>query len=191
MVFTTFDDTRIDDASLMRQIAIRQSDALNDLYDRYGRLVYSIALNSVGDQDIAEEIVQDVFTRAWEKANTYDAGIAKVSTWLITITRNRAIDELRKVKSRRESSSISWAEISPNDSPFSPGPEEEAELSMEQKLVSEALETLSPHQRELLAMAYFKGYTQSKIAEVLDLPLGTVKTQIRTAIQKLRLVMSQ
>lgn len=189
MVFTTLEDTKLDDTALMHMLALKDGNALSDLYDRYGRLVYSIALNSVGDQNVAEEIVQDVFTRVWEKADTYNAGIAKVSTWIITITRNRAIDELRKSKARRENSSISWAEIDPYGGPSSPGPEEEAELSMQQKLVSQALERLSPHQRELLAMAYFKGYTQTRIAQVLSMPLGTVKTQIRAAIQKLRVEM--
>jgi RNA polymerase sigma-70 factor (ECF subfamily) len=188
--FIPVDNTSLDDASLMELLAHNQTDALSDLYDRYGRLVYSIAINSVGDQAIAEEIVQDVFTRLWEKASTYDPRIAKVSTWLISITRNRAIDELRKIRIRPEKNSVSWAEVSQSNIPLSPGPEIETEHSWQQKMVQEALETLSPNQREVLALAYFKGYSQSKIAEVLDMPLGTVKTRIRTAMQKLHLALS-
>ena len=94
-------------------LALHQTDALSALYDRYGRLVYSIAFNAIGDQAVAEEIAQDVFTQVWKKANTYDAGIAKVSTWLISITRNRTIDELRRGKIRPEKNSVSWADLSP------------------------------------------------------------------------------
>jgi len=181
----------LDDASLMHMLALNQIDALSALYDRYGRLVYSIAFNTIGDQAIAEEVVQDVFIRVWEKANTYDSGIAKVRTWLISITRNRTIDELRRGKIRPEKTSVSWAELSQRDNPQSPGPEEKMELSWQQSLIREALETISPNQREALALAYFNGYSQSEIAELLGVPLGTIKTRIRCAMQKLRLVLSQ
>jgi RNA polymerase sigma-70 factor (ECF subfamily) len=172
-------------------LALNQIDALSALYDRYGRLVYRIAFNSIGDQAIAEEVVQDVFTRVWEKANTYDSGIAKVSTWLISITRYRVIDELRRGKIRPEITSVSWADLSQKDIPQSPGPEEKMELSWRQSFIREALETISPDQREALALAYFKGYSHSEIAELLGVPLGTIKTRIRLAMQKLRLVLSQ
>jgi RNA polymerase sigma-70 factor, ECF subfamily len=189
--YPPLDEIRSDDVYLMRQLALKHSDALSNLYERYGRLVYSIAYNSVGDQAVAEEIVQDVFTRLWQKADTYDASIAKVSTWLISITRYRAIDELRKGRIRPEKTSLSWQEVSQDSIPHSPGPEEEMETSLEQELVREALAALSPKEREVLALAYFSGYTQNKIAEYLRLPLGTVKTRVRTGMRKLRLVLSQ
>jgi RNA polymerase sigma-70 factor (ECF subfamily) len=186
----TIQDTRLDDASLVEMLTLNQVEALSELYDRYGRLVYSIALNSIGDQGVAEEIVQDVFTRVWEKAYTYDSRIAKVSTWLTSITRNRIIDEVRRDHRRLDGTGVSWAELSPRDSPYIPGPEEETELLMQNKFVREALNTLTPGERETLALAYFKGYSHSEIAKCLGLPLGTVKTRIRIAMQKLRLVLS-
>ncbi len=191
MIFTTVDDTRVDDASLMQQLALKNMDALGDLYDRYGRLVYSIAFNSMGDQAIAEEIVQDVFTRVWKNANSYDARIAKVSTWLTSITRNRVIDELRREKAHPERASVGWFELSESDDPIGLIPEEESELSWRQKSVREAIYSLSPNEREALALAYFKGYSQSKIADILGIPLGTAKTRIRSAMQKLRRTLSQ
>ena len=180
-----------DDASLVHMLALNQMDALSALYNRYGRLVYSVAFNTIGDQAIAEEIVQDVFTRVWEKANTYDSGKAKVSTWLISITRNRTIDEIRRGKTRPEKTSVSWADLSQRDNPQIPGPEEKMEHSWQQSFLREAFETISPDQREALALAYFNGYSQSEIAELLGVPLGTIKTRIRLAMQKLRLVLSQ
>lgn len=184
-------DKKIDDVSLIRLLTLHQNDALGDLYDRYGRLMYSIAMNSVGDQVSAEEIVQDVFTHVWAKAKTYDPRIAKVSTWLVSITRNRAIDELRKRNVRPEKTNLSWEEISLKSYPFTQGSEEEAVLLERKMNVREALDTLAPCQREVLALAYFRGYSQSKIAKVLAIPLGTVKTRMRLAKQKLRLVLSR
>jgi RNA polymerase sigma-70 factor (ECF subfamily) len=180
-----------DDASLIGLLTLGQVDALSELYDRYGRMVYSIALNSIGDAAVAEEVVQDVFLRVWEKAGTYDVGIAKVSTWLTSIARHRAIDEFRRGMRRPEKTSVSWTELSSSDSLYGPGPEEEIELSMQNKFVREALNTLAPEERKALALAYFMGYSQSEIAQRLSLPLGTVKTRIRNAMQKLRLVLAQ
>lgn len=185
------EEIKSDEAFLMKQLALKQVDALGDLYNRYGRLIYSIALNSVADPAVAEEIVQDVFTQVWEKASTYDASVAKVSTWLARITRNRAIDVLRRAESHREKISVSWQDVPQNNIPQSPGLEEETELARQQELVRAALETLSANEREVLAYAYFKGYSHSAIAEVLDMPLGTVKTRIRKALQKLRILLSQ
>ena len=171
----------VDDPTLIKMLTLNRTEALGDLYDRYGRLIYSIAYNAIGDQAAAEEIVQDVFTRVWKSANSYDARIAKVSTWLISITRNRVIDEIRREKAHPERASVGWLELSQKDEddPTSLKPEEETELSWRQRMVREALNNLSPHEREALALAYFKGYSQSKIAEVLGIPLGTVKTRIR------------
>jgi RNA polymerase sigma-70 factor (ECF subfamily) len=181
----------LDDPSLIRLLTRHQVDAISELYDRYGRMVFSLAINSVGDAAVAEEIVQDVFMRVWEKASTYDASIAKVSTWLTSITRHRVIDEFRRGKRRPEKTGVSWTELSPSDGAYSPGPEEEAELSLQNKFVREALNNLSPGEREALALAFFKGYSHSEIAEHLGIPLGTVKTRIRTAMQKLRLILTR
>jgi RNA polymerase sigma-70 factor (ECF subfamily) len=180
----------VDDVTLIRLLTRRQVDAISELYDRYGRMVFSLAMNSIGDAAVAEEIVQDVFMRVWEKASTYDAGIAKVSTWLTSITRYRIIDEFRRGKRRPDKVSVSWTDLSPEDSPYSSGPEEEVELSLQNKILRKALNTLSIGEREALALAYFKGYSHSEIAEHLGIPLGTVKTRIRLAMQKLRLILA-
>jgi RNA polymerase sigma-70 factor, ECF subfamily len=178
------------DLSLIQMIMLNQVDAISELYDRYGRMVYSLAVNSMGDTAVAEEIVQDVFMRVWEKASTYDARIAKVSTWLTSITRHRVIDEFRRGKRRPDKIRVSWTDLAPEDVQYHTGPEEEAELSMQNNLVRKALNNLSPGEREALALAYFNGYSHSEIATHLNLPLGTVKTRIRTAMQKLRLVLT-
>jgi RNA polymerase sigma-70 factor (ECF subfamily) len=180
------DYSTLDDATLVSLAARDHQDALGELYDRYSRLVFSLALNAVGDHASAEEITLDVFTRVWEKADTYRPERAQVSTWLTSITRHRSIDVLRRRGSRPEQHSMGWAEVSPDAMPSMDGPEEVAELALQQQRVRAAIAELSPDQQQVLALAYFRGYTHREIAKTLDQPLGTVKTRIRLAVQKLR-----
>ncbi len=180
------DYSTLDDKTLIRLIAHAHEDALGALYDRYSRLVFSLALNLLGDQATAEEITLDVFTRVWEKADTYRSEQARVNTWLTSITRHRSIDVLRRRGSRPEQHSVGWAELSPDAMPHVEGPEQAAELALQQERVRAAITELPPDQKQVLALAYFKGYTHRQIAQVLDQPLGTVKTRIRLAMQKLR-----
>lgn len=176
----------LDDGTLIRLVARAHADALSELYERYNRLVFSLALNLVGDHATAEEIALDVFTRIWEKAETYRPEQAKVSTWLTSITRYRAIDVLRRQGSRPERHSLGWSDISPEAMPRVDGPEGAAELALQRQRVRDAIAELPLDQKQALALAYFRGYTHREIAEILDQPLGTVKTRIRLAMQKLR-----
>lgn len=180
------DYTTLDDETIIRLIAHARNEALSELYDRYSRLVFSLALNSVGDQATAEEVTQDVFVRVWQRARQYRADRGKVSTWLTGITRYRAIDQLRRRGSRPEQHSVTWAEVSPTAVPAVNGPEEATQLAMQRERVRAALAQLPEEQKQVLALAYFQGYSQSQIAESLALPLGTVKTRVRLAMQKLR-----
>ena len=180
------DYATLDDQSLIHLIIQARAEALSELYDRYSRLVFSLALNAVGDPATAEEITQDVFLRVWQRARQYRADRGQVSTWLTGITRHRAIDYLRRRGSRPEQHSVAWAELAPSDEPVLSGPAEAASLSFEKARVRNAVAQLPPEQRQVLALAYFQGLTQSQIAQVLDLPLGTVKTRIRLGMKKLR-----
>ena len=183
------DYSTLNDETLINLLARSHPHALGELYDRYSRLVFSLALNIVGDQATAEEITLDVFARIWEKADTYRPERAKVSTWLVSITRHRSIDVLRRRGSRAERHSVGWADVSPDAVPSVDGPEETAEIAMQRQRVRAAVAQLPPDQQEVLALAYFKGYTHREIAEALGQPLGTVKTRIRLGMQKLRQVL--
>lgn len=185
------DYSKLNDETLIKLIAHAQADALSELYNRYNRLVFSLAFNIVGERNSAEEITLDVFTRVWERAETYRAERAQVNTWLMSITRYRAIDVLRQVKIRLETNSANWAELPTDRVPHVIGSEESVELTMQREKVRAALAQLPLNQKEVLALAYFKGYTHRQIAEVLDQPLGTVKTRIRLAIQKLRQILHE
>lgn len=183
------DYSTLDDVVLIRLIVSARTEALEALYDRYSRLVFSMALHAVGDAATAEEITQDVFVRVWEKASTYRADQAKVSTWLTSITRYRSIDILRHRNSRPEKNSIGWDELMLNAEPSAEGPEGDAELSLDRIRVRSAISSLPPEQQRVLNLAYFLGMSHSQIAEQLKEPLGTVKTRIRLAMQKLREVL--
>jgi RNA polymerase sigma-70 factor (ECF subfamily) len=182
------DTSGLDDAALVRLIAGARPEALSELYDRYARLVFSLALHTLGDSGSAEEVTQDVFLRIWQKAESYQESVGKVSTWLSSIARNRAIDVLRKRSVRPEGHLID------REDPFfglassvdGRDPEESAQLSLEIQKVHAALKSLPPEQGQALLMAYFYGYSHSQIAIKTGEPLGTVKTRIRNGMQKLR-----
>ena len=183
------DYIKLDDEALMRLIAHAQEQALGALYDRYSRLVYSMALNTTGDSGLAEEITQDVFLRVWNKAETYRPEQGKVVTWMSSITRYRAIDLLRQRGIRPESNRLDWVDGVSPDLPDGVDVELEVEVAQRRQRVRTALAQLPPDQRIALSYAFFQGYSHSQIAEALREPLGTVKTRIRLAMQKLRQIL--
>lgn len=186
------DYSKHDDETLVNLVAQARTGALDELFERYHRYVFSVAIHIVGDQATAEEITLDTFESLWRKANTYRIEQAKVSTWLVSITRNRAIDILRRRRRRPEQAAIDLQEIkisinrSSGVDEHRENPEVAVHLALRERRIQVALEQLPDGQRQAILLAYFRGYTHSEIAEVLDLPLGTVKSRIRMAIQKLR-----
>ncbi|PKO04367.1 MAG: RNA polymerase subunit sigma-70 [Chloroflexi bacterium HGW-Chloroflexi-3] len=164
--------------------------ALGTLYDRYGRLVFSVAFNLVGDIETSEEITQDVFVRTCEGAHGYRAQLARVSTWLVSIARHRAIDELRRRGVRSEQAIVDWVDGERQEQrdglPVAEGPEREVETTLQQQTIQQMLASLPADQRQVLRLAYFKGMSHSQIAATLGEPLGTVKSRIRLAMQRLR-----
>ncbi|MCB8989302.1 MAG: sigma-70 family RNA polymerase sigma factor, partial [Ardenticatenaceae bacterium] len=186
---TDVDVTQLDDTTLMRAIAQKQELALGELYDRYGRLVYTIAYRLVRNPESAEEITLDIFTSIWHKAHTYQPDQAQVNTWLTHMTRNRAIDRLRREAARPHRHSVSWTEVSTEPDNQRESPETAVHLTLQQQKVRAAIATLSEEQQEVLALAYFNGYSHSEIAETLNQPLGTIKGRIRAGMQKLRFLL--
>jgi RNA polymerase sigma-70 factor, ECF subfamily len=185
------DYSTLADETLIKLVAHKQPDALSQLYDRYSSLVFGLALNLVGDHATAEEISLDVFTTVWGKAGTYRPERAKVNTWLSSIARYHSIDVLRRRGSRPEQHSISWDNVSARALPSDNDLDEVVELSMLRERVHAAVAQLPADQKQTLALAYFKGYTHRQIAEISGQPLGTVKTRIRLAIQKLRRILQE
>lgn len=174
----------------MERIARGDERALSDLYDRYSRLVFSIAYGVVQNRETAEEVTLDIFVRVWEKAEIYDPHQARLSTWLGSMTRNRAIDQLRRAKVRLQHTA-EWPDAGEELVAGGELPEAMAQLRSDQARVRTAIASLPADQRQALALAYFSGYSHAQIAQALDLPLGTVKGRIRAAMQKLRSLLDE
>jgi RNA polymerase sigma-70 factor, ECF subfamily len=175
------------DDRLVAGLEERDERSLEALYDRYGDYVYSVCLRMVGDVQLAEDLSQEVFLRLWRRPDLYDESRGRFLTWLLSVARNRAIDERRSRgrRFRHESPPSPTAEEMLESAPTS---EERdiAVVSEERIVIQKALATLPPEQRLAIQLAYFGGYTQQEIAQGLRQPLGTVKTRIRLGLQKLR-----
>ncbi len=189
--FFVMREFKADDVSLIQRISGLKPEAMAELYERYHRLVFSVALAMVGERAIAEEVTLDVFVHVWRGAGTYDPKRAKVSTWLVAITRHHGIDILRWLGSRAEANSVGWDEISLPNGGSNRDLENGVDVSLERQRVWNAVAHLPLEQRQALGLAYFKGYAHMQIAEILKQPLGTVKTRIRLGTQKLREILNE
>jgi RNA polymerase sigma-70 factor, ECF subfamily len=172
------------DRRVVTRMARGDSSAVAELYDRHARALYSLALRMLSDAADAEDVVQDVFTQAWRQAGRYDPTRAPVIGWLLVITRARALDRLRARRARIAPAPLDVVTIDPVD----PGPGQELQAigNEEAARLRQALEALPEGQREAIELAYYRGLSQSDIAQKLQQPLGTVKTRMRTALLKLR-----
>jgi RNA polymerase sigma-70 factor (ECF subfamily) len=171
----------------MVRIAAAQTEALGQLYDLYGRLVFSLAVQILGDETVAEEVTQDVFVQVWNKAKTYDPVQGKVVTWLARIARNRAIDTLRRQSARPEGHRTEFAEDTLEELPDPDEQlEQEVELQQQKTRLRRAVAGLPRDQQAVLELAFFLEMSHQEIANRLNEPLGTVKTRIRLAMLKLR-----
>jgi RNA polymerase sigma-70 factor, ECF subfamily len=155
-------------------------DAIRALYARFSRPVYSMGMRLLGTREAAEELTQDVFVTAWRKAARFDATRGRLSTWLMTIAHNLAVDRLR-----RETGVTRPTLVLVDEVPDAPGIDEE-DVLLDRDAAMRALSSLSDAERTLLARAYFRGLTAREIAESDGIPLGTVKTRLRAALIKVR-----
>jgi len=170
--------------SLIARIASGSEDALADMYDQTNRLVFSLALRILYDRGAAEEVTMDVFMQVWKQASNYSASRGTPLAWLMTMTRTRSIDKLRSMGRSR----FEIEELDENESTAgsSESPEESALVGERRAIVRAALAELSDEQRVLIEAAYFEGLTHTEIAERFRLPLGTVKTRVRSGMINLR-----
>ncbi|HZQ36063.1 MAG TPA: sigma-70 family RNA polymerase sigma factor [Dehalococcoidia bacterium] len=174
----------LSDQSLMLGVTHHDEHALRLLYDRYSALVFTLALRKLGDRGLAEEVLQDVFFRCWSQAQSYRADAGSVASWLFGITRNRCIDVRR---SRQAQARARERDALPSpDTLNEPGLPDDAEVVALQLTVRDALAALSEPQRQAIALAYYGDLSQSEIARRLGEPLGTVKTRMRAAMERLR-----
>lgn len=174
-----------EDAALIRRMCEADETALGALYDRWMRALYSLVFHLLKDPDEAEDIVEETFWQAWRKASSYEPSKGAVSTWLLTIGRRKALDRLRAKKRQNEDPIETDQHFADLPSPEN-DPSQDAEGKELREHVRSALRDLPDEQREALELGYFKGMSQSEIADATGQPLGTVKTRMRLAMQKLR-----
>lgn len=174
-----------EDVALIRRMCEADETALGALYDRWVRALYSLVFHLLKDADEAEDVVEETFWQAWRKASSYEPSKGAVSTWLLTIGRRKALDRIRARKRQKEEPAgrdQSFADLASTAS----DPLQDIEGKELREQVRSALRELPQEQREVLEFGYFKGMSQSEIAEATGQPLGTVKTRMRLAMQKLR-----
>ena len=172
------------DDELLSLMLRRREAALGAIYDRYGRLVYTVALRITGDRETAEEVVQDVFQNVWQAAGSFQPGVGTFSAWLMGITRHRAIDATRSKRERaRDREQTLDLDFTTGQEP---GIEREVAQGLLRDAVLDALGQLPPNQRQAIELAYYGNLTRAEIAERLGEPLGTVKTRLRLGLLKLR-----
>ncbi len=181
----------LEDQDLIHRSALGEKDALEELYTRYSTSVYSLARFMLRNEALAEEATQDIFLNVWLKAASFNPDRGKARSWLMSVAHHKVVDIIR---SRRRS--ITMAHPTDYETldllPSSQRPtDEEAVLNLERERIKLALTTLPEAQREVIVLAYYQGFSQSEIAQKLKQPLGTVKTRVRLAMQKLRVELEQ
>jgi RNA polymerase sigma-70 factor, ECF subfamily len=171
------------DEELISLVRRGDAEAFAVLYDRHSRPAYSLAYRMMGERQAAEDLVQDAFLKVWRAATSYRAERASVRTWILSIVHNRGIDQIRSSASRRrtqEQVEATAPMVQPSEA-FA-----ESWRNAQRDQVREALSTLPEEQLKTLELAYFSGYTHLEIAELLELPLGTVKGRMRLGLKKMR-----
>jgi RNA polymerase sigma-70 factor, ECF subfamily len=172
------DAVSVSDSSLIDRVRVNDQQAMTDLFDRYGGLVYSVALRILKDPGQAEDVMQEIFFQLWKDPSTFVQGRGSLGAWLAVVARNRAIDALRR---RKPSDSVDEVVLASNTSLAS-----EVERNTMMEKVRAVLKNLPPEQQKSLELAFFEGLSHSEIAAKTGDPLGTVKTRIRLALMSLR-----
>jgi RNA polymerase sigma-70 factor (ECF subfamily) len=176
----TVDEKAVADAAAVRRVAAGDAEALRELYERYGRIVHSFAYRITRDAGAAEECTQDVFVALWRRAADFDPERAKLTTWLFVVARNRAIEVTRSAGRRPEPRD----DLEPAGTV--PDTAELVRAADESQRVAEAVAELPESQLEVVRLSFFDGLSHAEIAEVIGIPLGTVKGRMRLALERLR-----
>lgn len=171
-----------DDVELLKAVAHKDEAALARLYDRYRLILFGLIVRIIKNREEAEDVLQEVFLQVWKRATDFDEQRGRVFTWLVTLARSRAIDRLRNLAARERVAIAGTREAAEEVSDAVA----DVFLSEQRRLVNAALAQLPEEQKHLLMLAYFDGLTQSEIAARTGVPLGTVKTRMRTGLIKLR-----
>jgi RNA polymerase sigma factor (sigma-70 family) len=182
---------QLSDEVLISAIAGGGAWAIEPLYQRYSRVLYSLAYRMVSDQQVAEDLLQEAFVAVWRRASSYSPQVGAVRSWLVSIMHHRTIDYLRSVRNRALTRELPWEDVEYDDRIAVPDAWDETWRNVKSDTVREALMHLPTEQRMVIELAYFQGWTHAEIAEGCQLPLGTVKARIRLGLIRLKRVLEQ
>jgi RNA polymerase sigma-70 factor, ECF subfamily len=172
------------DEDLARRLQRREPDAMAELYDRFGRIAYSVVAAIVRDTGVAEDLVQETFLRVWNRVHAFEPGRGALGPWLLAIARNRAIDYVRSADARMTRNSFEL-DLREHPSLFT-DMEREVLNTDHAQLIRKAIAKLTPKQQKVIELAYYEGLSQSEMAERMGEPLGTIKTWVRSSLRHLR-----
>ena len=173
-----------DDGDLARRLRARDASAMRELYDRYGRLVYSLIMRIVRNSAAAEDLVQETFLRVWNRIQAFDQERGALGPWVLTVARNRAIDYRRSADARLSAVSLDLERL---EQPGQFCDFEDRALSLDRaRQLKNAFDKLTANQKTVVELAYYEGLSQTEMAERLQQPLGTIKTWVRSALKVLR-----
>ncbi len=179
------------DEALLNAIAGGAVWAMDSLYQRYSRILYSLAFRMVADHQVAEDLLQDAFLAVWRRASTYSPQTGAARSWLISILHHRTIDYLRRVRRRSTIQEAPLEELELNESIAYPDAWDAAWQSVKSSQVRAALMKIPPEQRLVIELAYFQGWTHSEIAEGTQISLGTIKARMRLGLLHLKQILIQ
>lgn len=168
---------------LLEGLQLHDEQAFSFLYDRYSKALFSIILQVIPQQELAEDVLQEVFIKIWQNIKSYDETKGRLYTWMLNIARNQAIDRTRSKDFNNRSKTTGLSETVYNQ-------QKVVESKVDDIGLKKILSNLPEENRKLLVLAYFQGYTQDEISKMLNIPLGTVKTRIRATIIQLRKILS-
>lgn len=184
--FVSIPIEQLSDEVLISAIANGAVWAMEPLYQRYHRILYSLAYRMVADHQVAEDLLQDAFLSVWKRATSYSSQAGAVRSWLVSIMHHRTIDYLRTVRRRSMIKETTLDEVERDESVAFPDVWDEAWQNVQSAKVREAMMALPTEQRMVIELAYFQGWTHSEIAEGCQIPLGTVKARMRLGLTRLR-----
>src|SRR5438874_5782019 len=181
----------LSDEALINALAEGAEWAMEPLYERYNRVLYSLAYRMVADHQVAEYLLQDAFLAVWRRATSYSPQSGAARSWIVSIMHHRTIDYLRSVRRRSTLKEATWEEVERDEHTAFPDAWDEAWQNIQSAKIREALLKLPTEQRMVIELAYFQGWTHSEIAEGCQIPLGTVKARIRLGLTRLKRVVEE
>jgi RNA polymerase sigma-70 factor (ECF subfamily) len=182
---------QLSDEVLLSAVARGAVWAMEILYERYSRILYSLAYRMVADHQVAEDLLQDAFLAVWRRATSYSPQSGAVRSWIVSIMHHRTIDYLRTVRRRSTLKEATWEEVERDERTAFPDAWDEAWQNIQSAKIREALMKLPTEQRMVIELAYFQGWTHSEIAEGCQIPLGTVKARMRLGLARLKRVVEE